>query len=109
MLDFSVQLIRALHGIICIAIAIAPFVTWKPYRNTACVFLIYLLLQYITGYERCGLTVMEYLILGKKYESGFLYRLINPMIRVPEHYFDKYLIGVHLFYIYLLSDSLPRW
>jgi hypothetical protein len=101
-----VELIRGIHYAIILAIAIAPFVTWPLYRNTACIFLIYLLLQYITGYERCGLTVMEFLVLGKKYESGFLYRVINPVIKVPEHYFDKYLIGVHLFYIYLLSDSL---
>jgi len=101
-----VELIRGIHYAIILAIAIAPFITWQLYRNTACIFLIYLLLQYITGYERCGLTVMEFLVLGKKYESGFLYRVINPVIKVPEHYFDKYLIGVHLFYIYLLSDSL---
>ena len=103
-----VKFIRGIHYAIVLAIGIAPFVPYYWYRNTACVFLIYLLLQYVTGYERCGLTIMEYLVLGKKYESGFLYRVINPIIKVPEHYFDKYLIAVHLFYIYLLSDSISN-
>ena len=102
-----VSLIRGIHYAIIIAVAVAPFVSWPIYRNTAEIFLIYLFLQYITGYEKCGLTVLEYLVMGEKYAEGFLYRIINPLIKIPENYFNKYLILVHILYIYLLSDSLP--
>jgi hypothetical protein len=98
--------IRFIHYAIVLALALAPFVPWHRYRNIAGVFLIYLFLQYITGYKKCGLTILEYLILGKDYESGFLYRTIMPMITVPENYFDNALIVVHLFYIYLLRHDL---
>jgi hypothetical protein len=98
--------IRFIHYAIITALAISPFVPWPAYRNAAGVFLIYLLLQYLTGYKKCGLTILEYLILGKNYESGFLYRTIMPLITIPEHYFDKALIIIHVVYIYLLRGDL---
>jgi hypothetical protein len=101
-----VQFIRSIHYLIIGAIGIAPFIRNEGYRKIICIFLIYLFIQYITGYERCGLTILEYMVLGKKYESGFLYRLINPMIKLPENYFNNSLVGIHLLYIYILSDSL---
>ena len=98
--------IRIIHYAIIVALAISPFVTWPAYRNAAGVFLIYLLLQYLTGYKKCGLTILEYLILGKDYESGFIYRTIMPLITIPENYFDNALIIVHVLYIYLLRRDL---
>ena len=98
--------IRFIHYAIIVALAVSPFVPWPAYRNAAGIFLIYLFLQYITGYKKCGLTILEYLILGKDYESGFLYRTIMPLITIPEKYFDNALIIIHVFYIYLLRGDL---
>jgi hypothetical protein len=62
----------------------------------------YLLFQYLTGYQKCGFTQLEYMIMGQEYEKGFLYRIINPIIKVPEHYFDKWLFVIHILYVFIL-------
>lgn len=97
------KLIRVIHIIIIGLLGIAPFVTNRRYKVYALTFLIYLVLQYISGYQRCGLTELEYLIIGEKYGSGFLYRIINPLITLDERYFDNYLHIIHTIYIVVLS------
>jgi hypothetical protein len=52
------------------------------------------------------LTDLEYLLLGDKYKSGFMYRLINPMIKIPEDYFNKYLFCFHITWISILYYQL---
>jgi len=101
-----VNIIKIIHLIIVLAIISAPFINNYKLKETIYIFLIYLLLQYISGYERCGLTEIEYLLMGKKYEEGFMYRLIKPIIKIPESYFDKYKIIIHLIYIYVLHNQL---
>ncbi len=53
--------------------------------------LIYILYKwFIDG--SCGLTVMEYYLLGHESEQhGFIYRLVNPMVSISETTFSKYL------------------
>ena len=57
-------------------------------------------------YDYFLLTQLEYYIMGEKYKDGFLYRLINPIIKVPENYFDKYLYIVHIIFITTLIYQL---
>jgi hypothetical protein len=101
-----VNIIKIIHLIIVLAVISAPFINNYKLKETIYVFLIYLLLQYISGYEKCGLTYLEYLIMGEKYKEGFMYRLIKPIIKISESYFDKYIIFVHLIYIYVLHNQL---
>jgi hypothetical protein len=101
-----VNIINTVHLIIVLAVISAPFINNYKLKETVFVFLIYLLLQYISGYERCGLTELEYLVMGEKYQEGFMYRLIKPLIKIPECYFDKYVIIIHFIYLYILYNQL---
>jgi len=101
-----VNIIKLIHLLIVLAVILAPFIDNYTFKENVFVFLIYLLLQYITGYERCGLTELEYLVMGEKYQEGFIYRIIKPMIRLPEHYFDKYAFAIHIIFIYVLYNQL---
>ena len=95
-------IIRILHFILIILIGISPFIDSYKLKNYVLVFLLYLLFQYLSGYQKCGLTNLEYFVMGKKYKEGFLYRLIKPVITVREDYFKKYLLVIHLLYIAIL-------
>ena len=76
-------------------------------KKLAFVILLFMAFQYITGYKTCGLTKIEYVLLGKeKYQSGFMYRLVNPIISVPENYFDKYYWVLHILWILILGYQL---
>ncbi len=99
-------LIKLIHFIIVVLIGLSPFINVYKIKYYSFIFLIYLLFQYISGYQKCGLTQLEYYVMGKNYEEGFLYRLINPLIKVPEHYFNKYIICIHLIYIIILFNQI---
>ena len=101
-----VNLIRIIHLIIVIIIFISPLIDNNDIKKYVFIFLIYLLFQYITGYKKCGLTEIESMMMGEKYQEGFIYRIINPMITVREDYFENYLLIVHLFYIIILFIQL---
>ena len=99
-------IIKLLHLILVIFIVIAPFLPNKQIKFNIFIILVYLLFQYLTGYNRCGLTELEYYVMGEKYQEGFLYRLINPIIKLPEDYFDKCILVFHLIYVFILGMQI---
>jgi hypothetical protein len=102
------NIIKITHFILVLIIGIAPFINNEYVKKNVLIFLIYLLFQYLSGYQRCGFTELEYLVMGKEYESGFLYRLINPLIKIPEDYFDKWLFAFHILWICILLKQLYK-
>ena len=62
----------------------------------------------ITNFGKCGLTELEYAIRGEKCKEGFIYRLVKPIITVPEKYFDQHLYWVHVLWILILGYQLSR-
>jgi hypothetical protein len=105
-MDIISNIIWILHLFLVLGIFFSIFINDKLIKIFSLAFLCYLLLQYMTGYEKCGLTELEYYIKGDDYKEGFLYRLINPLIKIPEEYFDKWLFGFHLLWICILLNQL---
>jgi len=105
-MSIIINLINFIHFIIVLLVVISPFINNRVLKNNVLIFLLYLLFQYITGYQKCGLTELEYIFMGQDYQHGFLYRIINPLIKVPESYFDKWLIVIHLIYVFVLYSQL---
>jgi len=95
-----------IHLILVIFIIISPFINVKEIKINVLIILIYLLFQYLTGYNRCGLTELEYYFMKEEYKEGFLYRIINPIIKVPEKYFDNWLYVFHVIYVIILMYQL---
>lgn len=105
------NLIWLLHFILVTVIFSSIFLYGKSrivsnIKNISFAFLIYLLLQYATGYSKCGLTEFEYYIKGEKYQEGFLYRLIKPVINKPEKYFYRKLFIFHIIWIIILGYQI---
>jgi len=97
-----VNIIRLIHLILVLIILSSIFIDNLILKKNVLGFLIYLLFQYLTGYQKCGFTQLEYLVMGQEYQKGFLYRIINPIIKVPEHYFDKWLFVIHIMFVFIL-------
>jgi hypothetical protein len=102
------NIIKLLHLILVLLIVIAPVYPNRTLKKSVFIFLLYLLFQYLTGYEKCGLTILEYLVMGEEYKEGFMYRLINPLIKIPEKYFDQYIFYLHTIYIVILYMQLKQ-
>ncbi len=94
-------IIRLIHFILLLVLLGAPFYK-KDYIKYSIIILILILYKWnIDG--SCGLTKLEYILLGHTDESeGFIYRLINPFLSIPENKFDKYLNIITIIYIILL-------
>ena len=100
------NIIKILHLILVIFIIIAPCIDLREIKINVLIILIYLLFQYLTGYNKCGITQLEYYVMGEEYQEGFLYRIISPIIKVPEKYFSNFLYMIHILYILILSYQL---
>jgi hypothetical protein len=102
-----VKIIQFIHLLIIFIVIISLFIPNYFVKKIVLIFLLYLCLQYILGYEKCGLTELEYLILGEKnHKEGFMYRLIKPMIKIPEKYFDDKLFILHITWIIILMYQI---
>ena len=99
-------LIKIIHFIIILIIVLSPGINDYDIKKLVLGFLLYLLFQYMTGFNKCGLTELEYYVIGEKYKEGFIYRIVNPMIQVSEHYFDKCLYIVHIGLIIILVSQI---
>ena len=96
---YYIQVIHLLLILICLFSVIIPFQNIKIYSLT---FLIFLLFHYTTNFNKCGLTELEYLFSNKKYEEGFIYRIVKPILSIPEDYFNYYLYLIHIIWIIIL-------
>lgn len=99
----TTKLIQLLHLVIVIGIISSVFINVCLIKQLALTLLIFLLIQYMLGFEKCGLTELEYWIVGEKnHKKGFIYRIVNPVIKVPEKYFYNGLMYLHLLWICIL-------
>ena len=103
------KIINLAHYVLIFGLVISVFVNNYVYKKFALTLLIFILAQFITNYGRCGLTELEYLFKGKKYQEGFIYRLVKPVITVPENYFDNlYFLG-HILWIVILWKQMEKF
>ena len=102
------KIINLLHGLFIFGLFISVFIDNYQIKNIALSLLILILIQFITNYGRCGLTEIEYLFKREKYKEGFIYRLVKPIITMPEHYFNKYIHILHILWIIILWQQINK-
>ena len=104
-----INIIQLLHLIIVLGAVGSVFIPNIQFKHLALTFLLFIFAQYITNYGKCGLTEIEYAIRGEEYKEGFIYRLIKPIITVPEKYFNEHLYWIHLIWIFILGYQLINY
>ncbi len=101
-----IQIINLIHWILISGLVISVFVDNYQWKKLALTLLIFILAQFITNYGKCGLTELEYLFKGEKYQEGFIYKTVKPIITIPENYFDNLLYFVHILWIGILWKQI---
>ena len=101
-----VNLINLIHLLLIICITISIFIPSLIFKEYILLILIFILLHYITNNGKCGLTQLEYYITGKPYELGFIYRIINPIIKINPKYLKNKLYIIHILYIIILMYQI---
>ena len=103
-----ISLIRLLHLSLFIILISSIFISNYSLKEFSLIILGFLLLQYIANYGKCFLTELEYLLMGENYKEGFLFRLINPIIKRDENYFNYYYYIIHISLIFILFYQLRK-
>ncbi len=104
-----VELIRSIHFIIIVLIISSVFIPSPYFKRIILALLLLLLFQYLSGYQKCGLTELEYMVLGEKeYKNGYIYRIVKPVITIPEEYFNSYFYVVHVLLIIILAIQINK-
>lgn len=102
------KIINLVHQILVLGLFISVGVDNYAYKKFAFTLLLFIFAQFITNYGKCGLTELEYLFKGEKYQEGFIYRIVKPIITVPENYFNNlYYVG-HILWIGILWKQIIK-
>jgi hypothetical protein len=105
-MNFIKLIIQILHILLFLFLSCSIFISEIKIKQIALIILIFLFIQYIINYGKCGLTELEYFIMGEKYKEGFLYRLITPVIKRDENYFNYYYYIFHILWIIILCYQI---
>jgi hypothetical protein len=99
--------IKIIHLLIIIFVVLTPFFGNKGLIKINLIFLGHVSLRFLTGNESCGLTDLEHYVSQKKYKSGFVYRILEPIYKMNESNFYlvfNILVIIYLFFnLYLLN------
>ncbi len=101
-----IKIIQIIHFILVVLVISSVFIPNYELKKYSLTILIFIFVQWITNYGKCGLTELEYVIKGEKYKEGFIYRFIKPIITVPEKYFENYLYLAHITWTIILALQL---
>ena len=101
-----IKIINLLHLLLILTIISSVIIPYKQLKELIFTLLIFIFIQYITNYGKCGLTEIEYLLKGEQYQEGFIYRLVKPIITISEKYIDLYLYIFHIIWIFILGYQL---
>lgn len=104
----SDNIIIILHCILLYCIAISPFVNDLHYKKIILILLIFICIQFLTNYGKCGLINIERFFLKEKFKEGFVYRLIKPVISHKHNIFYKEYFEIVLIYILILWIQLNK-
>jgi len=104
----SDNIIIIFHGILLYTIAISPFIKDLYLKKMILIFLIFLCIQFLTNYGKCGIINIERLFLKENFKNGFCYRLIKPVISHKHNIFYKEYFGIILIYILILWIQLDK-
>jgi hypothetical protein len=103
-----IKIIQLIHFILVVLVIGSIFIPNYKLKKYSFTFLIFIFAQWITNYGKCGLTELEYVIKGEKYKEGFIYRVVKPIITVPEKYFENYLYLAHITCTTILALQLMK-
>jgi hypothetical protein len=101
----QLDIIQFIHILLIVFIIFVPLTNNINLIRWNLIILSYLLIRSLTGNDYCGLTILEYKLLNKKYEEGFIYRFLKPIITIRETKFNKYITFVTLL-IFILNYSI---
>ena len=105
---FSNDIILIIHIILFYIIALTPLINDCYVKKMVLIFVIFLCIQYVSKYGKCGLINIERLFLKEKFKEGFVYRLIKPIVCYKQNIIYKNYFPVIIIYMIILYIQLEK-
>jgi hypothetical protein len=104
----SDDIILICHIVLFCGIVFSPLIHECQYKKIILVLILFMIIQFVTKYGKCGLINIEKYFLKDKFKEGFVYRLIKPIICYKINPFGgKYFILL-LIYVLILVFQLYK-
>ena len=101
-MNIYIYIINTLHILLYISLLSSVFIPVRKIKELSLIFLVFLMAQFIINQGKCFLTEVEYFFKKEKKSEGLLYRLIYPVIKRDEKYFNNYYYIIHILWIIIL-------
>ena len=104
----SNDIILFCHILLFYILALSPLITNCYFKKLILIIIIFLCIQYVSKYGKCGIINIEKFFLKDNFKQGFCYRLIKPVICykqniIYKHYF--YLIIIYMIVLYIQLEK----
>jgi hypothetical protein len=102
----SDDLILLCHIMLFYSLALSPLITDCYLKKINLILIMFLCIQYVTKYGKCGLINIERFFLKENFKQGFVYRLVKPVVcykqnAVYKNYFKLIIIYMLVLYLQL--------
>lgn len=104
----SDDIILFFHIIIFYILALSPLIQNCYFKKVTLILIIFLCIQYVTKYGKCGLINIERFFLKDNFKKGFIYRFIKPIICYKQNIIYKNYFKFIIIYILILYFQLEK-
>ena len=109
----SDDIILLFHIILFYIFALSPLITDCYIKKLILILMMFLSLQYVSKYGKCGLInierfVIEKVLEKKNFKEGFVYRLIKPLICYKQNIIYKNSFSLIIIYMVILYIQLEK-
>jgi hypothetical protein len=96
------------HIVLFYTLALSPLITDCYFKKIILILIIFLCIQYVTKYGKCGLINIERFFLKENFKNGFVYRLIKPIICYKQNIVYKNYFKLIIIYMLVLYIQLEK-
>ena len=96
------------HIILFYTLALSPLITDCYLKKIILILIMFLCIQYVTKYGKCGLINIERFFLKEKFKQGFIYRLIKPVVCYKQNIIYKNYFKLIIIYMLVLYLQLEK-
>lgn len=104
----SNDIILFCHIALFYTLALSPLITDCYIKKIILILIMFLCVQYVAKYGKCGIINIEKFFLKEKFKQGFFYRLIKPVICYKQNIIYKNYFNIIIIYMLILYIQLEK-
>jgi hypothetical protein len=104
----SDDIILFIHIVLFYIFALSPLITDCYIKKIILILIMFLTIQLVTKYGKCGIINIERFFIKEKFKEGFFYRLIKPLICYKQNIIYKNYFKLIIIYMIILYIQLEN-